>query len=168
VPSANWQEFAPEFGGRSVGEMTLGRLRYAARLHRLTGAPILVTGGPDSNGPNGSIAAHMARTLIEEFGVPVRFVEGRASDTHDSAVYASRMLREAGIDSAYLVTHAWHMPRARLAFDQVGFRIVPAAMGFTGVPSLQTAAFLPTIQGVSRSFYFFHEVVGYLYYRTVR
>ena len=36
---------APEYGGDTVNEFTLVRLRYAARLARETGKPVLVTGG---------------------------------------------------------------------------------------------------------------------------
>ena len=36
---------APEFQGPGIEPGTLERLRYAARLHRETGAPILVSGG---------------------------------------------------------------------------------------------------------------------------
>ncbi len=36
---------APEYGNDTVGEYTLVRLRYAAKLHRETGFPLLVTGG---------------------------------------------------------------------------------------------------------------------------
>ena len=36
---------APEYGGDTAGTFTLERLRWAARLHRDTGLPLLVTGG---------------------------------------------------------------------------------------------------------------------------
>ena len=36
---------APEYGGTTIGPVTLARVRYGARLHRATGLPILVTGG---------------------------------------------------------------------------------------------------------------------------
>src|SRR5215470_7459040 len=35
---------APEYGEDTVNEYTLARMRYAARLYRLTGKPLLVTG----------------------------------------------------------------------------------------------------------------------------
>ena len=36
---------APEYGGNTVVSSTLVRLRYAARLYRATGKPVLVSGG---------------------------------------------------------------------------------------------------------------------------
>ena len=45
VLSADWHDRAPEYGGLTVVALTLDRLRYAAKLHRLTGLPILVSGG---------------------------------------------------------------------------------------------------------------------------
>ena len=37
---------ALEYGSDTVTALTLERLRYGARLHRQTGLPVLVTGGP--------------------------------------------------------------------------------------------------------------------------
>ena len=62
---------APEYGGDTVGEATLVRLRYAAKLHRETGLPLLVTGGkpegraaPSTNGSASSGIACVAENLF--------------------------------------------------------------------------------------------------------
>ena len=36
---------APEYGGDTVGRLTLDRVRYGAFVARATGLPVLVTGG---------------------------------------------------------------------------------------------------------------------------
>ena len=165
VLSANWQDNAPEYGGITVGEMTLARLRYTARLWRLTKLPVLVTGGPRTDGTGLVIADYMAKTLSDEFGVPVEFIEGKAFNTHESAIYSSRMLRRAGIESALVVTHAWHVPRTQLSFDQAGFSMVAAPMGFTNVPLFKLSAIFPSLKGITTSFYYFHEILGIAYYK---
>jgi uncharacterized SAM-binding protein YcdF (DUF218 family) len=165
VLSANWQDNAPEYGGMTVGEMTLARLRYTARLQRRTGLPVLVTGGPRMDGTGLVIADYMARVLNDDFGVPVAFVEGKAANTYQSAVYSSQMLQQAGIDTALVVTHAWHIPRTQLSFDKTGFTMIAAPTGFTAVPAAQARALVPSLKGFTCSFYYFHEVIGYLYYR---
>ncbi len=105
--------------GYTVGPLTLERLRAGAALARRTGLPLLVTGGPVS--PDGPPLANlMARSLREDFATPARWIEPAARDTHENAVLGTRLLRAAGIGSAVLVTHGWHMPRAQEAFAREG------------------------------------------------
>jgi uncharacterized SAM-binding protein YcdF (DUF218 family) len=108
-----------------VGPLTLERLRAGAALHRRTGLPVLVTAGRLSPGepPLGPV---MAESLARDFGVPVRWVEARAGNTRENAVLSAEMLRAAGIGSAWLVTHGWHMPRAQEAFARAGLATAAA------------------------------------------
>jgi uncharacterized SAM-binding protein YcdF (DUF218 family) len=64
---------ALEYGGHTLGRLTLERTRYGARVAKQTGLPVLVSGGA----PSGGIAEAevMRAALAEEFGVPVRWVE---------------------------------------------------------------------------------------------
>ena len=57
--------------GASPAE-SLERVRYAARLHRDTGLPLLVTGGR-LFGETGDEATLMKQALTEDFTVPVAF-----------------------------------------------------------------------------------------------
>jgi hypothetical protein len=65
---------APEYGGDTVGERTLARVRYGAALYRATGKPLLVTGGSPEGRPTGE-ARQMQAVLTREFNVPVRWME---------------------------------------------------------------------------------------------
>jgi uncharacterized SAM-binding protein YcdF (DUF218 family) len=114
-------EVARRAGGAEpeVGPLTLERLRAGAAQHRRTGLPVLVTGGPIQRG-DPPLAALMARSLAEDFGVPVRWIESHARDTRENAEFSAALLREAGIRAAWLVTHAWHMPRSHEAFARAG------------------------------------------------
>jgi uncharacterized SAM-binding protein YcdF (DUF218 family) len=128
---------APEFGGETVGFMVLERLRYAARLARETGLPVLVSGG--APGTAGSAEAQlMSRTLKEDFGVPVRWVEDRSWDTAQNARLSADMLRAAGIKHVILVTHAMHMPRAMLEFSHAGLAPLAAPTGRFEAPLAQS------------------------------
>src|SRR5262252_333119 len=71
---------APEYGGDTLGILTLERVRYGARLARLTGLPVLVSGGSVHGGvPE---ATPMREALESEFGIRVRWAEERSRTTH--------------------------------------------------------------------------------------
>lgn len=155
---------APEYGGDTVSAGTLERLRYAARLQRASGRPLLVAGGSPDRRPLAEAAA-MRATLEADFGVPVAWSEERSRNTLENARFSRALLREAGVSRVYLVTHAWHMPRARLAFEHAGFAVVPAATGYSVPPALSLLAFAPSAQALLASSRFFHEVIGIAWYR---
>ena len=54
---------APEYGGDTIRPRTLARLRYAARLSRETGLPVIPSGG--NPGAVGVAEAVIARDLLE-------------------------------------------------------------------------------------------------------
>jgi uncharacterized SAM-binding protein YcdF (DUF218 family) len=150
---------APEYGGDTVGPSTLVRLRYAAHLHRASGTPILVTGGAPLG--NASTEAElMARVLDSEFHVPVRWLEKASRNTLENARLTYSLLAPYGIRRIYLVTHAWHMPRAQLAFERSGFEVIPATTGYTTRHRTSALHFLPSASSLLNSSWFFHEVIG--------
>jgi uncharacterized SAM-binding protein YcdF (DUF218 family) len=155
---------APEYGGDTVLGVTLVRLRYAAHLHRRTGEPMLVSGGSPEGSPQ-TEAETMRRTLEREFAVPVRWVEGGSANTLENARLSYRILAAEGIRTIHLVTHAWHMPRARLAFEHAGFQVIPAATAYTTRYRLTVLDFLPDARALRDSAVFFHEVMGVVWYR---
>src|SRR5438552_6781631 len=77
---------APEYGGDTVSQETIERLRYAVRLHRASGLPLLVTGGSDF-GEAVSEGELMQRVLIEDFRVRAAWVESRSRNTYENALY---------------------------------------------------------------------------------
>ena len=154
---------APEYGGDTVKAGTLQRLRYAARLQRVLGKPVLATGGS----PEGSLIAEaqlMKQVLQQDFQVPVQWVEQRSNNTLENGRLVYRLLKPAGIERVYLVTHAWHMPRARLAFERAGFAVIPAPTGFATRFELTILDFLPRAEALSDSTWFFHEILGIAWY----
>ncbi|HKA39895.1 MAG TPA: YdcF family protein [Burkholderiales bacterium] len=154
---------APEYGGDTVTAQTLLRLRYAARLQRALGKPVLVTGGS----PEGSLVGEgqlMKQALEKDFHVPVQWVEQRSHNTLENARLSYRLLKPAGIERVYLVTHAWHMPRARRAFEHAGFAVIPAPTRFATRFELTVVDFLPRAEALHDSSLFFHEIAGIAWY----
>jgi uncharacterized SAM-binding protein YcdF (DUF218 family) len=156
---------APEDDNRDQpSAQTLARLRHGARLYRMTGLPILVSGGaPDRGGE--SEAAVMARALREDFHIPVRWIEGTSENTAQNATHAATMLREAGIDRVLLVTDAMHMSRAMQIFSKTSLMVLPAATDFRSRKPLSVADFIPSAGGLQTSHYALHEWIGLVWYR---
>lgn len=148
--------------GIEPGPLTLERLRAAAVLHRRTGLPVLVTAGPPSREVPMPLAQRMAEVLTEEFGVAVRWVEPQARDTIENARFSTALLREAGIGSAYVVTHAWHVPRALAAFRRNGIDVVPAAVRPEVPPAGRFAEFVPRADHWAASWLAVREWAGLL------
>lgn len=157
---------APEYAGQdTIGDATLVRLRFGAKLQRETGKPILVTGGRPL-GNSGSEAQQMRMSLEQDFRVPVHWTEDESDNTFENAHHSFRILQQAGIRKIYLVTHAWHMPRAAEIFRRAGFEVIEAPTAFTTRYRTDLLTFLPQAGSLYGSRIFVHEVIGLLWYRV--
>lgn len=155
---------APEYGTDTVKPEVLARLRYAAYLYRATKKPILVTGGTPQG--NSTAEATLMKTVLnQDFQVPVMWVEAKSDNTGENARLSYRLLSAAGIHRIWLVTHAWHMPRARMSFENAGFSVVPAPTEFVTSYKLTVLSFLPDTGALRDSSRFFHEIIGIAWYR---
>jgi uncharacterized SAM-binding protein YcdF (DUF218 family) len=156
---------APEYGGKdTVNEDTLQRLRFAAKLYRETLKPILVTGGTPL-GNSLSEAEQMKQVLEHEFNVPVQWAESASDNTLENARLSRQLLKQAGINRIYLVTHAWHMPRAVQVFQAAGFQIVPAPTAYTTRYQTDLLAFVPNVYALRDSRIYLHELIGMFWYQ---
>lgn len=155
---------APEYGADTASEDTLARLRYAAKLQRETGKPILVTGGRPL-GNDLSEAQQMKDILEHEFKVPVKWAEDESATTFENARYSYGKLGALGIKRIYLVTHAWHMPRAARVFRAAGFEVIPAPTAYSTRYKTGLLDFLPRTDALHESRHFMHEIIGLIWYR---
>lgn len=156
---------APEFGGNTtISIYALERARYAAFLARHTGLPILASGGaPDGPGkPEGEL---LKNALEQDFKIPVHWVEGVSGNTSDEARECWQMLSKENITQIYLVTHAWHMPRAVAAFKKTGFTVIPAPMGYTTNPPSTVLDWVPHSHALNISRTAIREYIGLLWYK---
>lgn len=147
---------APEYEGDTLGRLTLDRVRYGARVARLTGLPVLVTGGPVLE--SRSEGELMQESLEREFGIPVRWVETRSRNTRENAVLTAEVLRAEGIARVVLVAHGFDMRRAIAEFAATGIEAIPAPTGLSAGGPLTIADFLPTIGGLQGSYYATYEI----------
>ena len=166
VLSADMSRSAPEFGGPTDGALGLVRLRYGARLQRATGLPLLVSGGVPARGYP-PLAETMKATLKESFRVPVRWVEPKSKDTYENARESATILEREKIKRIYLVTHAWHMPRAQRAFESFGLHVTPAPTGFRAPPEKVLPGLLPRWTSLRDCAFAMHEYLGMIWYQMV-
>lgn len=155
---------APEYGDEdTVSERMLMRLRYGARLYRETNKPILIAGGtPEGNALS---EAEQSERVLAEFNVPVQWLEQGSRNTYENARNAFALLQAEGIQRIYLVTHAWHMPRAAAIFRSAGFEVVEAPTAFTIWRKTTVLTFLPDAVSLYNSYWALHEWFGIIWYR---
>ena len=159
---------APEYGGDTVSALSLERLRYGARLHRLTGLPIIVSAGDPFERGVIPEAVLMKKTLTEDFQIADVETEEQSRSTAENALYTKALLDEHGIE-IYLVTHAWHMPRAMHSFARAGIKTIPAPTGFASMPAQDTPEvlrWLPNAHALSKSALALREMAGMGWYRV--
>lgn len=158
---------APEYGGDTVSQFELVRLRYAAHLYRLSHLPLVLVGGA-TDAEKGRIAESllMKKAAEDDFGVPVMWTEEHSRTTAENAANVAALLRDHGIHRIFLVTHAWHMPRAMWAFHHSGIQAIPAPTGFIlEDASHRDHPWLPSARAMDELRLALHEIVGILWYR---
>lgn len=153
---------APEYGGDTVSQTTLVRVRWAARVYRTLRVPVLVSGG-NPTGTVTSEAEQMRDTLVQDFAVPVEWVESHSRDTYESAHNAWKILGTQH-RRIILVTHAAHMRRAMMIFRQVGFEVMPAATGYSTATTASLRDFIPSALGLTDARITLHEIIGLGWY----
>lgn len=165
VLSADRDIGAPEYGGDSVGRHTLLRTRYGAYLQRKTGLPILVSGGLLPHGGNKTLAQMMAESLQRDFGAGEVWLEDNSLSTAENALRSKAILLQKNIDRVYLVTQAWHMPRALESFEKVGLKVIAAPTAFTAKRDLTLLNLLPDAGALQLSRYILREIAARIWYR---
>lgn len=155
---------APTWGTDAPTGIGLERMRLAARLAKASGLPLLTSGGLHFGEPP-SEAFIMAQSLQEDFGVSVRWQEGLSRTTWENATMSAEVLHPLGIKRVVLITQAWHMPRARWSFEQAGFTVIAAPVGFLGVDNARPfGGWLPESRVFTQSGVLLNEAAGLLVY----
>jgi uncharacterized SAM-binding protein YcdF (DUF218 family) len=160
--------FAPEYGVSDLNPLSVDRLRYASWLARETGLPMLYSGGRGHGADTLSRpeAETAARVAERDFRVPLRWQETESRDTRENALRSVALLRTQGIDRIVLVTHAYHMARARLNFERavdatgqpMGIVVAPMDVRRDKPPSLLD--FAPSRTGFQDMRLVLHEWIG--------
>lgn len=160
------QAESPELGGAdSPSVTTMERLRFAARVYRSTGLPLLVSGGA-VYGEATAEAELMRDSLRQDFVMEPRWLEMQSRDTRENARRSAALLLPKGLHRIILVTSAVHMSRAEGEFRAAGFDVLPAPTGFyTDASTLpQVLRWLPRASAWSYSCMVENEAIARLVY----
>jgi uncharacterized SAM-binding protein YcdF (DUF218 family) len=146
------------------------RLIEGARLVREGRARWLVISGGsgDPEWPDAREADFLVR-FATDLGVPrARILMQRESrTTAEDALYTARLLREKQLRPVFLVTSAFHMPRAMGCFRKAGVDPIAYPVDFRATPRFGgIQRWMPTAEGLLASTLALHEYVGYVTYRV--
>lgn len=154
----------PAWGTDQPTGTGLERQRYAARLAKASGLPVLTAGGLHYGTPP-SEAQLMADSMRDDFGVTVRWKEEQSRTTWENAQMSADILLPQGIRRVAVVTQAWHMPRAVWSFEKAGFEVVPAPVGFWSVANARPlGGWMPEYKSIWQSGLLINEAVGQVAY----
>ena len=151
------ETFNPYHPFAPLGPDSYSRVVYAALLYQSQPSRRVLVSGSKCTSP-------MAN-LLESEGVPSADIlqEANARNTHENAVYASKMLRSEGIHTLTLVTDAKSMLRAELCFREEGLAVIPYPVGL-GTWRFTALELVPSWQAMRTNSDTFHELMGLLWY----
>ncbi len=151
-----------EYGSPQPSSVTVARMHYGGLLSRSAGLPLGFSGGiSHSAADNVGTEAQAVQRWMTQLGLPaLKWSEGNSRDTRENAQQIATLLRKDGVERIALVTHAWHMPRARRAFEAVGMTVTPAPMGFIDAVDATSLEWLPSSEGLRHSRLILREMLG--------
>jgi uncharacterized SAM-binding protein YcdF (DUF218 family) len=147
------RDYAPEYRGPMADPILLERLTLAAYLTRRYSLPLAVSGAKTES-------FTMAQTLIRNFAVTPRWIEGNSRDTYENAQLSARILFPDGVRKIILVTSSAHEWRAVQEFKGAGFEVLPAPAGVWSRREYGVFQYLPSATGLQRSYSSVYELIG--------
>jgi uncharacterized SAM-binding protein YcdF (DUF218 family) len=166
ILAAGLNRSAVEWGGETVDDFTLQRVRYGAHLARASGLPVYVTGGVPGDARH-SVAEMMAGVLQRDYGIQPKWIDEAADTTRGNARMAAKDLKPLGIQRVALVTTAIHMPRSKQAFEAAGFTVIPAPTDFVAQRPFTPGQLAPGASALAVSHLSLREWVSRGWYRLL-
>jgi len=165
ILSGGIKAYQQEFHGPDIGYFTQLRLRYGAWLQKQTALPVIVAGGIERN--DVTEAELMAQILSNEYALQGKiFVEKQSKNTYENALYSSKIMVSEDFRNYYLVTSAFHMPRALSSFKQHNKDVIAAPMGFYhNTMDYLWGDFLPDSNAMWKNYLALHEIIGHYWYQ---
>ncbi|MEW6488604.1 MAG: YdcF family protein [Thermodesulfobacteriota bacterium] len=147
------------------------RIIEGARLVREGRARwLVISGGSGDPFLPGVSEAELLAAFARQLGVAREAIllQGESRTTHEDAERTARLLRERKIDRFFLVTSAYHLPRAVGCFRKQGLDPIPYPVDYRATPlRLTPLHYLPQAWALQLSTTAVHEYLGYAGYRVL-
>jgi uncharacterized SAM-binding protein YcdF (DUF218 family) len=161
----------PDLSGKGAPKTSMtGRILTAVRLHRRLQRPIIVNGGGVYE-DNPIAEATIVQRFLMDLGVPRNhiIIEDQARDTAQNARLSAAICRKRGFSKPIVLTAAFHLKRACMAFAAAELPVTPFPAYFLGSHGVYHAPrhLLPHASALHISAMALHEYWGILYYRFV-
>lgn len=154
---------AREYGKPTLLPESMSRLLYGLHLAQSTRLPMAFTGGKgwaaQAHQPS---EAEVADIVLARLQAPaLRWQENQSRDTRENAQMTANLLQKDGITHIALVTHAWHMPRSVRNFEDAGFKVLPAPMGYIQTHAQPVLQWIPSGEALKDSCAVLKEWLGW-------
>jgi uncharacterized SAM-binding protein YcdF (DUF218 family) len=148
--------------GGFASASSLQRARLGAELARAHALPVLIaSGSPDGIAP--SEAEVMRDSMQRDFNVAPRWIEARSRNTAENARFTAQALAPAKISTVMLVTHGYHMRRAKRLFEEAGLKVIAAPVQpMTGPFGFYWRGLIPNVGALNDSYLAMNEWTGLL------
>lgn len=161
-------QHVPDLSGTGVPTpLMMGRIVTTVRLYRQTRLPIIVSGGRFAESDLSE--AQLAKRIMIDLGVPEDAIikEEKARDTAENARFSADICLRNGFSRPIVLTSAYHLKRALIAFSAVGMPATPFPAYFLGPVngSIKWNDLLPRASSLNLSANALHEYLGIWYYR---
>ncbi|MFW5695618.1 MAG: YdcF family protein [Alkalispirochaeta sp.] len=166
-PAAGRSRPAANASGAALSPEAESRLLYGVRLARRLQVPLVVTGGRVLAAEVVPPEAEVAAVLAEELGVPRSMirVEAESRTTAENARFTAERF---DLERVVVVTSAYHMRRAVLAFSREGLSALPAPAAYRrDRRPLRPVMFMPTATNLRDTATVAREQIGLWWYRLV-
>ena len=116
--------------------------------------------------PEGEILAK--RALMMGVNSSQVLLTGVVTNTADEAAEVRALMDLTGLEKVILVTSSFHMPRAKMLFDEAGVTSVPYPTDFrSGGGRVDWMSFVPSAGGLTKTSDAVREFIGRAYYRAM-
>jgi uncharacterized SAM-binding protein YcdF (DUF218 family) len=166
ILGSGMQTHAPEYQQTAqLSSSSSTRLRYGSILALQSNLPLAFSGGVGwaSHDKATHTEAEAAENYLSAFKLPpAKWLDSRSADTEGNAREMALILSAQGIKRIALVTHDWHMERAKYLFDAQGFDVLPAPVNPISNESYGMLNWLPSADGLRDCRHILREVLGLL------
>jgi uncharacterized SAM-binding protein YcdF (DUF218 family) len=156
----------PEYERPILADAAHMRLTYGIHLAKQSQLPLVYAGGIGWGAPQAQIdteAAVAAYVLARDHQMRFAWVDDQSRDTRENAQRSHEQLHGQGIQTIALVTNDWHMQRSVRNFEQSGFKVLPAPMGYIQTPIGWDRGYLPSENGLENTRTILREWLGLLF-----